>query len=858
MKFYDSTSDRTIDVADDDVEAQERFKKAGLVSTEAKERSGGALDTLLTVPETAAATASETFAGLGEAAARGIEKMTGFGSAPGLISREGKAATGKDIGPDFAYTPEALERREVNTTAAKVGAAVPEVAASLIPGTGWAGLAARSIAAGALAEGGETAITGDEYSVGDAALYGLTAGALEAGGKYAFKKAMQTLGVSQDALDTAVGKAQKSAAADALSEPDLAKRAAKLANNAEPILEGHQATLDEALDSIGKQLETAPDKLFSPETLRKTVSNNAGRQAEDFLTAATQLDAAAQTLGGPELESLSKSMAAGLDASGAKQFGMMRQLRSQLSQLGKDSPLIQELAQGLEDSLGNEGVWGRAAKNYSELADLSAASESGLGKAGFRLGDEQMRQPLIQHLDLAQSMAKLTKDPNLADAIAKARGVISEADAVTGASMMKKTLAEKLAEKAGHLVENGAAKFISKGVTTGVGALTGGHLGAIAGHAVGDLIEPLVKKGLKSVAPAVAGAVGRGIEATAAAGLRAAPHIGQAAAMGGALGASAIGPGNAEREAAMPPTQEPAAGETGLHMAPGMEDLAEHATHLQKVKEVRQKLDFLKAQKATAIDSAARAVASPVANTRTVPRQPGVSHSTGVQAFLGSSNDLRTAYEDKKQSLQQLSQNPMMLVDDLTESLGSLQDAAPELHAKLVEQTYKVAGYLNDKLPSTIGNSLTRPDGTPPNPFALRQFALYYSAATAPHTVLTDLTHNRAQKEQMDTLRELWPDTYADLKDSVLDQMSQGRPTFAQRSRMDLLFDFGDSLDTALSSRLTAAMEIQRQQGGGKQGAQQGGGGTAAGPKMPGGQSSPSVATVGPLGSLAMGANKAA
>ncbi len=74
---------------------------------------------------------------------------------------------------------------------------------------------------------------------------------------------------------------------------------------------------------------------------------------------------------------------------------------------------------------------------------------------------------------------------------------------------------------------------------------------------------------------------------------------------------------------------------------------------------------------------------------------------------------------------------------------------------------------------------------------------------------------------------------------------------------MDLLFDFGESLDTALSGRLVAALEAYKQspQGQGKAGPD---GQQKAPPAMPTRKSNPSIEAVGALSSLAMGAARAA
>jgi hypothetical protein len=270
----------------------------------------------------------------------------------------------------------------------------------------------------------------------------------------------------------------------------------------------------------------------------------------------------------------------------------------------------------------------------------------------------------------------------------------------------------------------------------------------------------------------------------------------------------------------------------------------------EKVEGVREKLGYVKSQSQTAMQTAARSLASPLARDRSVATVPGVTSSQGVARFIGRNDSLREAYEEKRETLEKMARDPMALVEELTEGLAEMEETAPALHEKMVAQTYKIVQFLQSKLPSTIGTSLARPKGAPPNEMALRQFALYYSAATEPGTVLADLSNNRARREQVDTLREVWPEAYTQLKTGIVAEMAKGRPTVAQRQRLDLLFDFGDSLDTALSSRLMALagqLENEKVAGKGEDAA-----GGAPG-KVPQRRTQPSVAGAGAANSLAQG-----
>ena len=1152
---------------------------------DAQKRSGTLAGQLATVPETAAATLSDTVGGVATA-------LTG-----GKVIEKGGEA----------YSDAAKERRAVNPNAALVGAAIPDIAAmALVPeaegagaigkGLSWAG---RAVTSGLTAEGGETAIQGDDFSLGDAAMYGLAAGALEAGGHYAFSKAAKALGAARDGLDGAVERASRGAVRDATTEPDAALKAAKMADPdvQAQLFQKHQVGLDEALDGIDQRMSSASERMFSPSALKKSVSDNAAAQADQFLELSVQLQHAADVGAHPDVEAALGLMRDKLEGSGPDMFRAMRDARAALEKIDTDSPLIKEAYQSLDDALRNHNTWGKAAQNYAATADTSAAREAAQNAASrFRVDDMASRTTVEAKLDAAQSMAGATGDKRLSNWVAQARKSLADADELTGARVMQDATRGRAANMAGRLW-NRAAKYgdelgaevvqdkidsLFKAGGVALGSTIGGMPGGIAGYLGGrelskrysariseqlwkamkvtakyaeqssqraagkvamsaeqmasDAATRAVKNigakgkdaetiwkaardaafnhfkanpvttagavGLAAAAPFLdeqdaQGTAGAGVGALGAAGLLlAAPKLGMwkvgrelvnldhvanpiahltemgakpslikkveariaaaakpltgeavssethaamaarnealwsdaekraisdyqgedyreindalrsgstegaehaqhvVTALDKAVAAGNVAPGTLwrgvdlsekeleklkqsselmahgvlsgatnperaqifapgelgnkrvlfkiEQQTAVPVSES---GEEELLMRPGTKYevvnvdrqryeggpysrgpndfsyidtvelretgqvepkrrkafLREHGgklaaaglaggglmalgseadaaepdadgpapgggaqlgadlgTHPEldqagNVLQTRDKLDYLKQRSEVAMNTTARALASPQAAQRAVPRRPGVSNSSGVQTFMGSQDTLHAAFEEKRSSLQKLQQDPMILVNELADSLGGLQDAAPDLHRKVVAQTYKVAQYLQDKMPGTIGASLTRPEGSPVSGLAVRQFALYYSAATDPSTVLADLTHNRAQHEQVDTLRELWPETYDKLKGQIVDQMSKTRPSVAQRQRLDLLFDFGDTLDTALSSRLVAFHDEWKQSPQGQDKLDPSGKPKAP-PQMPTRRTNPSIEAVGALGSLSQGA----
>lgn len=262
----------------------------------------------------------------------------------------------------------------------------------------------------------------------------------------------------------------------------------------------------------------------------------------------------------------------------------------------------------------------------------------------------------------------------------------------------------------------------------------------------------------------------------------------------------------------------------------------------------RQKLGYLAAQSRAQMELAARSLAQPRGVSIPVESVPGITSNAGVTAFLGNFTSVRQAYEARRAVLERHERDPMALVDDLSEQYSELADNAPDMHAQVTAQTFKVSQFIRSKLPPVTGVSMSRPEGSPPSQVAMRQFALFYSAATDPSSVVQDVQNNRVRREQIDTLKQLWPETYSRLASNVLEQIGKTRPTVQQRMRLDLLFDFGPALDKAFSPTIVASLDAYR--------AKQAEGAGGAPGAVPQRRSQPSIVGTSATGSLAVGAAK--
>lgn len=169
-----------------------------------------------------------------------------------------------------------------------------------------------------------------------------------------------------------------------------------------------------------------------------------------------------------------------------------------------------------------------------------------------------------------------------------------------------------------------------------------------------------------------------------------------------------------------------------------------------------------------------------------------------LETFQGVNSTLQQAYQERRQAIERAAADPNYLIDHATEAFG---DLPPEVALK----GFEISQYLAQELPPKRGVTVTRPNGLPPDPLEVRSWALKYQTATDPSTAFDDAKRGTLRHEQVQTLKQIWPERYDQLRTMTLLAMGNGKSTVNQRMRADLLFGFGSTLDPAFSRRLSAA-----------------------------------------------------
>lgn len=213
----------------------------------------------------------------------------------------------------------------------------------------------------------------------------------------------------------------------------------------------------------------------------------------------------------------------------------------------------------------------------------------------------------------------------------------------------------------------------------------------------------------------------------------------------------------------------------------------------------------------------ARALTDPAAASEFARRSAGAPST--LELFQGDHATLQQAFTEQRGLIERTLRDPGSLVDKLAEAFNGL---SPGLRDALAAKAMQIATYLHAQLPPQRGVSVTRPNGLPPSSLEARSYALKFMTATQPSTAFDDAKRGTLRHEQVDTLKETWPEQYNDLRSQTLEAMTAGKSTILQRQRADLLFGFSTALDPAFSTRLSAAAAAARRDQSQSQGAPSG------------------------------------
>lgn len=183
--------------------------------------------------------------------------------------------------------------------------------------------------------------------------------------------------------------------------------------------------------------------------------------------------------------------------------------------------------------------------------------------------------------------------------------------------------------------------------------------------------------------------------------------------------------------------------------------------------------DSAKAQ----IARTARTLMSPLTSSGRWGAARSATAMTALDRFKGDAPDARSAFEARKEMLQSAAASPQVAGQAMAQALAGLARESPNNFVMLARRMHESLQYVSQNLPATVGISLAHPTGVPITDGELRDVADLWNTAFDPSSAFDDIARCEASPVQMRTLKELHPDIYAELQQSIV---AQSPATFAQ------------------------------------------------------------------------------
>lgn len=177
--------------------------------------------------------------------------------------------------------------------------------------------------------------------------------------------------------------------------------------------------------------------------------------------------------------------------------------------------------------------------------------------------------------------------------------------------------------------------------------------------------------------------------------------------------------------------------------------------------------------------------------------------------FKEGAPNLDTAFQNKADDLRKANEDPQAFVDGMVDTFGTLAEGGhEELYSQVVARVQIGAQYLLANMPPSVGISMVRPDGIPPDTIAVMKFAAMWSGVFSPGDVVYDVATGDATPTQIKALREVHPDIYGSLRAEVLKQVAQAgqKIPFETLRTLDNLFDLPGVAGPAFGPSMTATM----------------------------------------------------
>lgn len=210
-------------------------------------------------------------------------------------------------------------------------------------------------------------------------------------------------------------------------------------------------------------------------------------------------------------------------------------------------------------------------------------------------------------------------------------------------------------------------------------------------------------------------------------------------------------------------------------------------------------------------EATARAAAGTAGLDRVASAVPirRIATPAAVDAFMGRSQNLAAAYDKRVRELADANRDSGAGVRaSMQTAMGGGYEAMPRLTQAATVTATRGAQYLQSQLPSgTSAPTVFQPSRKiSPSDLQIREFAQKWAAVANPLSVVDDLRRGTVTHAQIDALKNVYPQMYAEVQEKALEKIrdvdaSGKRMPFNDRLQLDLFLDLNGAGEPTLSGQ---------------------------------------------------------
>lgn len=200
--------------------------------------------------------------------------------------------------------------------------------------------------------------------------------------------------------------------------------------------------------------------------------------------------------------------------------------------------------------------------------------------------------------------------------------------------------------------------------------------------------------------------------------------------------------------------------------------------------------------------------------TRSVGRAMRRVSDTSVQVAerLPTTGAKIVSFQDKSKRVEELSANTQQIRAALERDMSWMANDAASARAKAIDVSLRGVDYLQRNIPKGLAAPTPFAPNLPPSKQQVKVWLERFKAVEKPMSILDDMAKGKLTPEAVDAVREVYPETFAEIQTKVLEDLFEMRkrgkqPKYVERIQLALIL--GVPTDPTMTPEVMRAVQAQ-------------------------------------------------